>query len=120
MGDSSVLQNGLTHLENAGRPQADVLQVLIAGGGIGGLVAAISLRQQGHYVQVSFQTPWPVTYIDRKKVFEQSRFANEVGAAIHMTPNAMGILLQLGIDPRNAGAVPLDLVCGLMHFEPRR
>lgn len=67
------------------------LKVLIAGAGIGGLAAAIALRQQGHHVEVH----------------EQSRFANEVGAAIHMTPNAMSALKYIGIDPRDSGAVPL-------------
>ena len=67
------------------------LRVIIAGGGLGGLTAAISLRQQGHHVQV----------------FEQSRFANETGAAIHLTPNATGIMYHMGLDPRDGGAIPL-------------
>jgi len=66
------------------------LDVIIVGGGIGGLVAAISLRQNGHNVDV----------------YEQSRLANEIGAAIHMVPNASGILKQLGIDVAESGAVP--------------
>jgi hypothetical protein len=40
-------------------------------------------------------------------MYEQSRFNNEVGAAIHITPNAMGALKHIGIDPRDGGAVPL-------------
>ena len=67
------------------------LRVTIVGGGLGGLTAAISLRQQGHRVQV----------------FEQSRFANEVGAAIHLTPNASGIMYQLGLNPSDHGAIPV-------------
>ncbi|KAJ9635618.1 hypothetical protein H2204_005792 [Knufia peltigerae] len=72
-------------------PTARGLHIIIAGAGIGGLAAAIALRQQGHHV----------------KVYEQSRFANEIGAAIHVTPNAMGVLRHIGIDPRDSGAVPL-------------
>ncbi|GAB1196710.1 hypothetical protein APSETT444_005985 [Aspergillus pseudonomiae] len=65
------------------------LKVLIVGAGIGGLAAAIALRQQGHVVEV----------------FERSRFANEVGAAIHLTPNANGLLKRIGVDARKYGAV---------------
>jgi 2-polyprenyl-6-methoxyphenol hydroxylase-like FAD-dependent oxidoreductase len=67
------------------------LHIIIAGAGIAGLAAAIALRQQGHHVDV----------------FEQSRFNNEIGAAIHVTPNAMGALKYIGVDPRDSGAVPL-------------
>ena len=67
------------------------LRVTIVGGGLGGLTAATALRRQGHHVQV----------------FEQSRFANEVGAAIHLTPNASGLMHQLGLDPREHGAIPV-------------
>ncbi|KAJ0414605.1 hypothetical protein BJY00DRAFT_318689 [Aspergillus carlsbadensis] len=65
------------------------LHVLIAGAGIGGLATAIALRQQGHRVEL----------------FERSRFASEIGAAIHLTPNANGALLKLGIDATTLGAV---------------
>lgn len=71
------------------------LNVIIIGGGLAGLTAAIFLRQNGHHVEI----------------FEQSRFANEIGAAIHMTPNATGILKHIGVDPRDSGAVLLDQVC---------
>ena len=70
------------------------LKVIVVGGGIAGLSAAIALRKQGHHVEV----------------YEQSRFANEVGAAIHMTPNATGALQHLGINPKDAGAVRLEIV----------
>ncbi|KAL4865954.1 hypothetical protein BDV12DRAFT_210776 [Aspergillus spectabilis] len=65
------------------------MNVIIAGGGIGGLAAAIGLRRSGH----------------RVKIFERSSFLREVGAAIHVCPNASRILLQWGFDPELARAV---------------
>jgi 2-polyprenyl-6-methoxyphenol hydroxylase-like FAD-dependent oxidoreductase len=69
--------NGIERQANAG------LKITIVGAGIGGLSAAIFLRQQGHIVTV----------------LEQSRFANEVGAALHIAPNAHGLLKRMGIHP---------------------
>ncbi|CEL03661.1 hypothetical protein ASPCAL04811 [Aspergillus calidoustus] len=62
---------------------AKPLRVLIAGAGIGGLFAAISLRHAGHHVEI----------------FESSRFATELGAAIHLPPNVNGLLHRVGINP---------------------
>src|SRR5215471_14703262 len=61
------------------------MRIAIIGGGIGGLTAALALRQFG------FQP----------RVFEQAPELLEVGAAILMWPNAMRVLDRLGV----AGAV---------------
>ena len=65
------------------------LRILIVGAGIGGLSAAIALRQQGHDVEI----------------FEQSKMSQETGAAIHLASNANGLLRRLGLRVEDSGAV---------------
>ncbi|KAI9732767.1 MAG: hypothetical protein M1834_003705 [Cirrosporium novae-zelandiae] len=85
---ASVLVNGSAKANGTNEDHKDHLKVLIVGAGIGGLTAAIGLRQQGHEVIL----------------FEQSRFANELGAAIHLAPNCHGILLKFGVPDEELGA----------------
>ncbi|KAJ2897396.1 FAD-dependent monooxygenase OpS4 [Zalerion maritima] len=63
-----------------------MLNVVIVGGGIAGFAAAISLRRAGHAVHI----------------YERSSFNNEIGAAIHLCPNAARALLAWGLDPVRA------------------
>ncbi|CAN8099494.1 unnamed protein product [Discula destructiva] len=65
------------------------LKIIIVGAGLGGLSAALSLRRNGHHVEI----------------FEQSRLANETGAAVHLAPNSNGILRRWGIFAEEFGAV---------------
>ncbi|MBC7931328.1 MAG: FAD-dependent monooxygenase [Rubrivivax sp.] len=56
-------------------------RILIVGGGIGGLCAALALRREGF----------------EPEVFEQAPALLEIGAAIAVWPNAMKVLLRLGV-----------------------
>jgi salicylate hydroxylase len=59
------------------------LTIGINGGGVGGLAAAIALRQAGHEVMV----------------FEQAASFKRIGADINLTPNAVRALDSLGVVP---------------------
>lgn len=82
--------------ENTTKP----LHVLIAGAGIGGLSAAIALRQQGHQVDI----------------FEQSKLSQETGAAIHLASNCNGLLRRMGLFAEDIGGVECtDVIEYLPH-----
>jgi salicylate hydroxylase len=68
-------------------------QVLVAGGGIGGLAAALALARRGHAV----------------KVLEQSAQIGEIGAGIQLGPNAFSAFDALGVGEKaRARAVYTD------------
>src|SRR5437870_2427904 len=58
--------------------------VIVAGAGIGGLTAALTLTREGF----------------RVVVLEQAERLEETGAGIQLSPNATGILLALGLGER--------------------
>ncbi|HEY2540327.1 MAG TPA: NAD(P)-binding protein, partial [Stellaceae bacterium] len=57
------------------------LKLAVIGGGIGGLSAAVGLRQRGFEVDV----------------YEQAPELTEVGGGINMGPNAVRVLYRLGL-----------------------
>ncbi|KAB5515523.1 FAD binding domain-containing protein [Coniochaeta sp. 2T2.1] len=65
------------------------MDVAIAGAGITGLAAAISLRRSGH----------------RVTIYERSSLNYELGAAINVPPNVGRFLVPMGLDPIKAGFV---------------
>lgn len=62
------------------------MDVIIAGAGIAGLAAAISLRRSGHHVTL----------------YERSSLNNEIGAAINVPANVTRFLVPWGLDPVRA------------------
>src|SRR3974390_3674698 len=60
---------------------SDRISIVVIGGGIGGLTAALCLRQIGIDVHV----------------YEQARALREVGAGINVSPNATRIIHALGL-----------------------
>jgi len=75
---------------------APALQVAIAGAGIGGLTAALSLARIGLPVEI----------------FEQAHQLEEAGAGIQLSPNASRILIDLGLGERLlTTAVAPEAIC---------
>jgi 3-hydroxybenzoate 6-monooxygenase len=74
----------------------DELPILIAGGGIGGICAALALARKGRRVQV----------------FEQAAEFKEIGAGIQLAPNAFHVFRALGITEAvtQAAAFPEALI----------
>ena len=62
----------------------DSLPILVAGGGVGGLAAALALARHGH----------------RVRVLEQSAAIGEIGAGIQLGPNAFSAFDALGVGER--------------------
>jgi salicylate hydroxylase len=78
--------------DRANRP----LRVVIIGGGIGGLTAAVALRQRGFEVDI----------------FERSPKLEEVGAGLQVGPNAVKVLRALGLEQelRRSAFEPVNMV----------
>lgn len=49
------------------------------------------------------------------QIYESSRFATETGAAIHVPPNAFGLLQRMGIDLKATGANPCNRITSYVH-----
>lgn len=84
------------------------MKILIAGGGIGGLGAALALAQRGHSVQV----------------FERTAEFREIGAGIQLGPNVFKMFDRLGVRDAmlDLAAIPKALVmrCAMKGHEITR
>src|SRR5882724_2500557 len=81
--------------------------ILIVGGGIGGLTAALSLMKFGY----------------RVKVFEQATVLKEIGAGVAVGPNGMHALNFLGLGERlatQAGPIVPVIIGNYQTGEPLR
>ena len=76
-------------------------KVLISGGGIGGLTAALCLRQNGFAVEL----------------FEQSADFSDVGAGIQLSANAMHVLRHLGLETAIAACSFTPQNAVMRHFQ---
>lgn len=65
-----------------GSSVSEAQRVAVVGAGLGGLTAAIALRQRGFDVTV----------------YEQASELGEIGAGVQLSPNAMRVLIALGLD----------------------
>ncbi|KAK1716217.1 hypothetical protein BDP67DRAFT_267539 [Colletotrichum lupini] len=72
--------------------KSERLQIGIIGAGIGGLMAAITLLESGHDVEI----------------YERSQFKSEVGAAISTPPNSTRVLDYYGFDFERARATTAE------------
>ena len=69
--------------------------IVIAGGGIGGLTAALALAQRGF----------------RAVILEKAERLEEAGAGVQLSPNASRVLIDLGLEPRlNSVAITPDAI----------
>jgi len=74
--------------------------VSIAGGGIGGLTAALAFSRAGHSVNV----------------YEQAWTLRETGAGIQLSPNAMHVLCSLQLGPQIRRVASEPLFAAICHY----
>ena len=78
--------------------------IVVAGAGIGGLTAALSLAAQGF----------------RVVVLEKAERLEEAGAGLQLSPNASRVLVELGLQPRLAARAVTPDAISIMSARARR
>ena len=78
----------------------DRLRILVVGGGIGGLTAALSLAKRGHEITV----------------FERATTFGEVGAGIQLSPNCTRVLHDLGLEQQLRASAFLPEAIQFRHW----
>src|SRR5262245_51075842 len=83
MGNRQNISRFWGGVQNVSNTRIEVLKVIIAGGGIGGLAAALALHDLGIHVEI----------------YQQSRELRELGVGINILPHAVKELASLGLLP---------------------
>jgi salicylate hydroxylase len=79
--------------------QENPLHVIVVGAGLGGLAAAIAIRQSGHDVTICEQAPalGEVCIQPSSLPSSTDRGINQVGAGIQIPPNSARVLERFGV-----------------------
>jgi salicylate hydroxylase len=78
-----------------------VKEIVIAGAGIGGLTAALALRQQDFNV----------------RIIEQTEYLSDIGAGLQLSPNAMHVMQALGIRQQLTPFVFRPKAAQMRHYQ---
>ena len=94
------------------------LRIFVVGAGLGGLAAAVSLRRQGHHVEVCnlFLVHYDLSADAGVQVLESSLMNKEIGAAITVQANAMRVLEHWGYEKDNLQGVDFFGVSAYLGF----
>lgn len=76
-------------------------RIVVAGGGIGGIIAALALLQRGFEVSL----------------YEQAAELHELGAGLQISPNGSRVLLELGLQPAMEAIVSIPITREMRLFD---
>src|SRR4051812_18925912 len=101
---ATLVRHRPMHHPNERTTMRSARRIVVVGGGIGGLTAALALRHEGHDV----------------RVVERRADHHEAGAGISLWPNAVRVLRDLGLGPAVAAAAVTDGTATIRSRRGRR